>query len=111
MESKLLNKLEEELESFKQEVKEKGIDYAIDKAYELTVKQEIIDSLLYDNNLSNQEQKALLSCKKPLQKIYDDWLTQDGNLRNDINFSVDKSINSLTSAYIKKVKLAKENAR
>ena len=96
MEDKLQEKLEQELKQFKQEVKEMGVDVAVDKAYELTVKQEI---------------NAILSCKKPLQKMYDDWLTQDGNLRESLNFSIDKSVNSLTSAYIKRIKEARENAR
>lgn len=111
MEDKLQEKLEQELKDFKQEVKEMGVDIAVDKAYELTVKQEIIDGLLYDTNLSKKEINAILSCKKPLQKMYEDWLTQDGNLRADLNFSIDKSVNSLTSAYIKKVKSTMENAR
>ena len=111
MEDKLQEKLEQELKQFKQEVKEMGVDVAVDKAYELTVKREIIDGLLYDNNLSKKEINAILSCKKPLQKMYDDWLTQDGNLRESLNFSIDKSVNSLTSAYIKRIKEARENAR
>ncbi|MBP3255651.1 MAG: DUF3848 domain-containing protein [Clostridia bacterium] len=111
MEDKLQEKLEQELKDFKQEVKEMGVDIAVDKAYELTVKQEIIDGLLYDTNLSKKEINAILSCKKPLQKMYEDWLTQDGNLRADLNFSIDKSVNSLTSAYIKKVKNTIENTR
>ena len=87
-------------------------DYKINICFDLFLgKQEIIDGLLYDNNLSKKEINAILSCKKPLQKIYDDWLTQDGNLRESLNFSIDKSVNSLTSAYIKKVKEARENAR
>lgn len=111
MEDKLQEKLEQELKQFKQEVKEMGVDVAIDRAYELTVKQEIIDGLLYDNNLSKKEINAILSCKKPLQKIYDDWLTQDGTLRESLNFSIDKSVNSLTSSYIKRVKEARKSAR
>ena len=111
MEDKLQEKLEQELKQFKQEVKEMGVDVAVDKAYELTVKQEIIDGLLYDNNLSKKEINAILSCKKKKKKMYDDWLTQDGNLRESLNFSIDKSVNSLTSAYIKRIKEARENAR
>ena len=111
MEDKLQEKLEQELKDFKQEVKEMGVDIAVDKAYELTVKQEIIDGLIYDTNLSKKEINAILSCKKPLQKMYEDWLTQDWNLRADINFSIDKSVNSLTNAYVKKVKNTIENAR
>lgn len=111
MEGKLQEKLEIELEEFKQEVKKMGADIAVDKAYELTVKQEIIDSLLYDNNLSKKNISAILACKKPLQKMYEDWLTQDGNLRGELNFSIDRSVNFLTSAYIKRVKDTMENAR
>lgn len=111
MEDKLQEKLERELKEFKQEVKEKGVDFAIDKAYEITVKQEIIDGLLYDTNLSKKEINAVLSCKYPLQKMYEDWLSQDGNLRGDLNFSIDKSVNSLTNAYIKRVKDIRENSR
>ena len=48
---KLLQKLEEELKEFKSYIKEQGVDFAIDKAYELTVKQEIIDVLIYDSDL------------------------------------------------------------
>ena len=111
MEDKLQEKLEQELKQFKQEVKEMGVDVAVDKAYELTVKQEIIDGLLYDNNISKKEKNEILSCKKQNKKMYDDWLTQDGNLRESLNFSIDKSVNSLTSAYIKRIKEARENAR
>ena len=41
----LLKKLELELKDYKSYVKEQGVDYAIEKAYELTVKQEIIDCI------------------------------------------------------------------
>ena len=46
---KLLEKLEQELKDYKSYVREQGVDFAIDKAYELTVKQEVIDCLMYDN--------------------------------------------------------------
>ena len=56
---KLLQKLEEELKEFKSYIKEQGVDFAIDKAYELTVKQEVIDCLMYDNELSKEQIKRL----------------------------------------------------
>ena len=59
MEDKLQEKLEQELKDFKQEVKEMGVDIAVDKAYELTVKQEIIDGLIYDTNLSKKKRILL----------------------------------------------------
>ena len=61
MEDQLYEKLENEMKEYKEKVKEKGLDYAMDKAYEMTVKQEIIDSIEYDHELSKTEIKALLS--------------------------------------------------
>ena len=92
----LIQKLEQELKEFKQQVKELGADYAIDKAYELTVKQEIIDCIAYDSSLSKEQKKALLKSSNVLEQCYDDWLSFDGNLRETLNFSVDKTINYIT---------------
>ena len=40
---RLFEKLKQELNDYKSYVKERGVDFAIDKAYELTVRQEVID--------------------------------------------------------------------
>ena len=97
MEDKLYKKLEIELKYFKDKIKEKGIDYVIDRAYELTAKQELIDSIMYDHQLSKTEIKALLSRDNVLDEMYDDWLSFDGNMREHINYSVDKSLSILKS--------------
>ena len=39
------------------------------------------------------------------------YFVEDGTLRESLNFSIDKSVNSLTSSYIKRVKEARESAR
>ena len=106
---KLLKKLEQELKEYKSYVKERGVDYAIDKAYELTVKQEIIDCIAYDSNLSKEQKKALLKCDNVLNDCYDEWLKTDGNLREHLNYSVDKSVENITDDYKKdKIKANKE---
>lgn len=111
MEDKLYKKLEDELKEFKAEMKEKGVDYAIDRAYELTTKQEIIDSIQFDHDLSKTQIKALLSRDNVLDELYSDWLSFDGNMREHINYSVDKSLNLITDEYKKdKVKI-KNDAR
>lgn len=105
----LIQKLEQELKEYKKYVKEQGVDFAVDKAYELTVKQEIIDCIAYDSNLSQEQRKALLKCDNVLDECYDEWLSNDGNLRGDLNFSVDKSVNYITADYKKeKIKTNKE---
>ena len=97
----LLKKLEHELNEFKEYVKENGIDFAIDKAYELTVKQEIIDCLIYDNSFSKEQVNSLLKCDNILEECYDEWLKSDGNLREKLNFVVDDRINYIIDDYSK----------
>lgn len=101
MEDKLFKKLEQEMDNYKDYIKERGVEFAIDRAYELTSKQEIIDSLRYDNSLSKVQIKSLLSRDNLLDELYDDWLSFDGNMREHINYSVDKSINAITQNYSK----------
>ena len=111
MEDKLYKKLEDELKEFKAEMKEKGVDYAIDRAYELTTKQEIIDSIQFDHDLSKTQIKALLSRDNVLDELYSDWLSFDGNMREHINYSVDKSLNLITDEYKKDKVKTKNDAR
>lgn len=111
MEDKLYQKLENELKDFKTKMKENGVDYAIDRAYELTTKQEIIDSIEFDHDLSKTQIKALLSRENILDELYDDWLSFDGNMRENINYSVDESLNLITDEYKKDKIKTKNNAR
>lgn len=98
---KLGQKLDKEMIDFRKDIKEKGVDYAIDKAYEITVKNEIKDCILYDKNLSKDEIKALLSRRDLLDETYHDWLKDDGNLREGLNYTLDNSIESITNDYQK----------
>ena len=111
MEDKLYQKLENELKDFKTKMKENGVDYEIDRAYELTTKQEIIDSIEFDHDLSKTQIKALLSRENILDELYDDWLSFDGNMRENINYSVDASLNLITDEYKKDKIKTKNNAR
>lgn len=111
MEEKLYEKLENELKDFKEQIREKGVDYAIDRAYELTTKQEIIDSIQFDHELSKTEIKALLSRENVLDELYDDWLSFDGNMREHINYSVDKTLSLITNEYKKDKVKTKNDAR
>ena len=98
---KLLQKLEEELKEFKSYIKEQGVDFAIDKAYELTIKQEIIDSIIYDRTLSEKEIEILLKCDNVLDQCYDEWLKSDGNIRDTLNFVVDERVDFIIDDYSK----------
>lgn len=104
---KLLQKLEEELKEFKSYIKEQGVDFAIDKAYELTIKQEIIDSIIYDRTLSEEEIEVLLKCDNVLDQCYDEWLKSDGNIRDTLNFVVDERVDFIIDDYSKDDKKTK----
>ena len=104
---KLLQKLEEELKEFKSYIKEQGVDFAIDKAYELTIKQEIIDSIIYDRTLSEKEIEILLKCDNVLDQCYDEWLKSDGNIRDTLNFVVDERVDFIIDDYSKDDKKTK----
>lgn len=111
MEDKLYKKLREELQQLIEDIKERGVDYAIDRAYELITKQEIIDSIKFDHVLSKTQIKALLSKDNVLEELYNDWLSFDGNMRETINYSVDKSLNIITENYTKDKIKTKNDAR
>ena len=111
MEEKLFKKLEQEMDNYKDYIKERGVEFAIDRAYELTSKQEIIDTLRYDNSLSKVQIKALLSSDNVLDELYDDWLSFDGNMREHINYSLDKSLNTITENYLKNKNKSKDYQR
>lgn len=108
---RLFEKLKQELNDYKSYVKERGVDFAIDKAYELTVRQEVIDCLMYDNELSKEQIKALLKFDNVLDDCYAEWLKTDGNLREHLNYSVDKSVNHITDDYRKEKTKANKEAR
>lgn len=111
MKNELYLKIEKELQDFKDDIKKEGVDYAIDRAYELTAKQEIIDVIEYDLNLSKAEIKALLSRDCLLDELYQDWLDFDGHMREEINYSVDKSLRIIMYDYTKNKSNNRENER
>lgn len=107
---KLNEKLGQEMKEFKDKLKENGVDYAIDRAYELVAKQEIIDTFA-DRDLEKNEIKALLKTKNVLDEIYYNWLDFDGNLREQLEYCVDDSISKITNSYIEKIKKNKAKER
>ena len=108
LKQKIIEKLEQELNSFKQTIKEKGVDYAIDKAYELTAKQEIIGCFECEFNLSKTQIRALMAKENVLDELYDDWISFNGNMREDIYFCVDESLDKITYSYMQGIKMNKK---
>ncbi len=88
----LIKKLENEYSEFKEQFMSLTPKEAVDRAYELVVKQEILDSFNYDMGYDKEELQALLKQDNLLSQAYDEWLSADGNLRVALEYSIDNVI-------------------
>ena len=88
---KVWEKMQAELDRFIKELKTKSPDEIIESAYELTYKEDILQSFDFelDGNcpLSNEQAKALLSLKHPLDYLYQEWLDYDSSVLDTLRQS------------------------
>lgn len=100
---KVWQKMQAELDSFISELKTKPPDEIIESAYELIYKQDILQSYDFDLNypLTDEQAKALLSMKHPLDYLYQEWLDYDDSvldtLKQSNDFAIDKQIERIKS--------------
>lgn len=92
LKNELMKKLEDEYGEFKEQFMSLSPKEAVDNAYELVVKQEILDSFNYDMSYDKEELQALLKQDNLLSQAYDEWLSADGNLREALQYSVDNVV-------------------
>ncbi|CCY66451.1 putative uncharacterized protein [Clostridium sp. CAG:678] len=100
---KVWQKMQAELDSFISEFKTKPPGELIESAYELIYKQDILQSFDFDVDgnypLTDEQAKALLSMKNPLDYLYQEWLDYDDSvldtLRQSNDFAIDKQIERL----------------
>lgn len=107
---KLYRKMKAEFDNFKSELKTKPPDEIIQSAYELVTKEDILSVFEIEEDFELKEYKALLKTKKPLEYLYQEWLTFDGSvmdaIRDSVNLSVEKQI-----AYLKTQVKSERNSR
>lgn len=101
--NKLDEKLENEFNDFCEKTKEKSAEEIINSAYEITVKEEIKDSLK-DMDLFPLEVDALLKQDNVLNEFYHDWLNVDTPLGEVLGNSIEESIAMVTRYYKSKGK-------
>lgn len=106
----LKEKLTKELDTYIDSLRTKSADTILNNAYELVVKQEIYDHIIFDNNYTKEEEKVLLCRKNLLDDLYNDWLNTDGNLRESLSYSVDDYVIELIDECKEKIK-TKNDAR
>lgn len=81
LDNMLYEKMQKEYDLFLEKIKsEQSVkpNQAIESAYEIVYKQDILYCFEDDDlNLSYKEKKYLLSKKRPLEFLYQEWLTTD----------------------------------
>ena len=109
LKQKLIEKLEIELEDYKEFLRQKSPDEIIESAYQLIVKDTIIDEMK-EKNLDYYELKVLIKQKDLLAELYEDWRNSDGRLGENISYEMDNSIKIITDrAVAEKVKNKRES--
>lgn len=97
----LQTKLEREFNHFKKGLKKLPKNKIIDKAYELTSKEEIKD-ILINMDLHEAEKEMLFLQDDILNEFYHDWLDCDVPLGDSMQYCVEESIATLTKYMGKK---------
>lgn len=102
---KVFKKMQRELDTFIADIKTKPSTDMIEFAYELVYKEDILQSFDFDirgnNPLTNEQAKALLAMKCPLDYLYQEWIEYDDSprsmLRDSNNFAIEKAVNHMKS--------------
>ena len=100
LEEQLIKKLEDELKTFKKELRQKTPDEIMEKAYQLVVKTLIIGEMS-EKNLDYFELKALIKHKDLLSELYEDWIHSDLKLGENVSYEMDNSITIIVDKAIK----------
>ena len=102
----LETKLEREFNHFKRGLKKLPKNKIIDKAYEITAKEEIKDTLI-NMELHDAEKEMLFMQDDVLNEFYHDWLDCDVPLGDSMQYCIEESISTLTK-YMGKKNISKE---
>ena len=97
----LIAKLEKEQKEYLDDLKEKGVDEVIKNVYEINARQEIMDYLSY-GNIVPKDVKALLNTNHILGRMYDEWLSFDGNFYEALEYPVEKEIERISDEFYSK---------
>lgn len=102
----LETKLEREFNHFKKGLKKLPKNKIINKAYEITAKEEIKDTLI-NMELHDAEKEMLFYQDDILNEFYHDWLDCDVPLGDSMQYCIEESIATLTK-YMGKKNISKE---
>ena len=92
--TKLYQKMEKEMEDFKNELRAFTPDEIMGRAYELAIKEDILYHMEY-NDLTDEQAKTLLKDKKPLDSVYQKWEHMDTHYMDLIGDAVEARADEL----------------
>lgn len=110
LKQKLFQKVEKELDSFKQELRQKTPDEIIENAYKLTAMNGIIGELK-ERSFDYNELKALLKEDNLLSEFYEDYRNSDGKLCENVQYTMEDTIDIITENYEKNLKTKIKDTR
>lgn len=103
-------KLEQEFSRFKEKIiKDYTPKEIVEKSYEIAVKGQIKNEILY-RNLDEYQIRALLKSDGILNEVYDEWLSEDSRLGEVLENSIDTTLD-IIEANFSKVKSNRERER
>lgn len=91
----LEEKLDKEFKELCENLEQKTPREIIDRAYEITVKEEIKEELI-SMNLHDKEKIIMLGQKDLLNEFYHDWLDTDVSLGEALEYTLEESIANMT---------------
>ena len=74
---KLYDRVSEELEAFKAELLDKSPQDIMENAYAIVIREDIVSEIECGGQYSDEQYKALLRLKYPLDTLYNEWMDTD----------------------------------
>lgn len=97
----LVKKLEKEQEVYLEKQKEQGVESVIKNAYQIAIRQEIIEYIT-NRNLDPSDIKALLKTDDVVGRTYSKWMKSDGNFDDAFDYPVSKEIERISDEFYSK---------
>lgn len=102
----LYNKMQQDYNTFIENVKQKTPDKILDMAYEKVMKENILEEFTPDFKHYNMKQiKALNTCKNPLNKLYNEWFKGDNGVHNLLEDSIYDTLQDIVKEHKQKNKV------
>ncbi len=102
--NKVYKKLDTENTRFKESIKKLNPSVIIDCAYEITIKNEIVNDFYSCDYNDMSKLRALLYRENALDYLYQEWIKTDGYLFDTLKESVTNSLDSLENDYLDNIK-------